>query len=208
MRRCSFINVVRGYTALSSANISFYQITTAGNRGHYSVVVQNANSIWIGLTEDIAGHHHGTSITHNASGNVFYHSDMVSTQEIDTHRTSPSYDNLWDRCSGGHLHGSSGGSTPPNHLHRLILWNYNRLAAQPDKSFWSRPFWLEPIIVGLHGVDEGVGPETGILESHGTPVEPGSLFEAQLELRLGSVPVWLKDLHTEWATLRNTPLPK
>ena len=208
MRRCSFINVVRGYTALSSANLSFYQITTAGNRGHYSVVVQNTNSIWIGLTEDIAGHHHGTSITHNASGNVFYHSDMVSTQEIDTHRTSPSYDNLWDRCSGGHLHGSSGGSTPPNHLHRLILWNYNRLAAQPEKSFWSRPFWLEPIIVGLHGVDEGVGPETGILESHGTPVEPGSLFEAQLELRLGSVPVWLKDLHTEWATLRNTPLPK
>lgn len=208
IRRCSFINVVRGYRAIGSANLSFYQITTAGNRGHYSVVLENANSIWVGLTEDIADAWHGTSITHNASGNVFYHSDMVSTQEIDTHRTNPNYDNLWDRCSGGHLHGSSGGSTPPNHLHRLVLWNYNRLAARPDKSFWSRPFWLQPIIVGLHGVDEGVGPNTGILESQGTPVKPGSLFEAQLELRLGSVPVCLNDLHTEWATLRNTPLPK
>ena len=211
MRRCSFINVVRGYRAVSSANLSFYQITTAGNRGHYSVVLENANSIWIGLTEDIADAWHGTSITHNASGNVFYHSDMVSTQEIDTHRTSPSYDNLWDRCSGGHLKGSSGGSAPPHHLNRLVLWNYNRLALfkNGSYSFWQFPtWWLKPIIVGIHGIDGPVGSDTRILESQGTPVEPGSLFEAQLELRLGSVPVWLKDLHTEWATLRNMPLPK
>ena len=56
-------------------------------------------------------------------------------------------------------------------------------------------------------MDAPVGTDTGILESQGTPVEPGSLFEAQLELRLGNIPVWLNSLHTEWAILRNTPLP-
>ena len=210
IRRCSFINVVRGYRAIHSANLSFYQITTAGNRGHYSVVLENANSIWVGLTEDIADAWHGTSITHNVSGNVFYYSDMLSTQQIDTHRSNPSYDNLWDRCSGGHLKGSSGGSTPPHHLNRLILWNYNRLATfrNGSYSFWQYPtWWLQPIIVGIHGMDAPVGTDTGILESQGTPVEPGSLFEAQLELRLGNIPVWLNSLHTEWAILRNTPLP-
>jgi len=31
-------------------------------------------------------------------------------------------------------------------------------------------------------------------ESNGTPVEPQSLYEAQLEKRLGFVPAWLKAL--------------
>ena len=44
-------------------------------------------------------------------------------------------------------------------------------------------------------------------ESNGSPVEPESLFEAQLELRMGTLPIWLNDLRTEWETLRNTPLP-
>ncbi len=212
MRRCSFINVVRAYVAVNSANISLYQLTTAGNRGHYSVVVQNANSIWTGLIEDITAYtdnyDHGTSITHNASGNVFYYSDMDSGQQMDAHMTNPSYDNLWDRCSGGHLKGSSGGGTPPNHLNRLVLWNYNRLAAQHkgNYSFLSYPFWVRPIIVGIHGVNDPVGRDTGILESKGASVKPSSLFEAQLALRTGSVPFWLNNLRTEWEMLRNTPL--
>ena len=45
-----------------------------------------------------------------------------------------------------------------------------------------------------------------ILESNGEAVEPESLFDAQLELRLGTLPVWVKNLRTEWETIRNTPL--
>ena len=34
-------------------------------------------------------------------------------------------------------------------------------------------------------------------ESHGTAVEPASLYEAQLLLRLGSLPQWLQELKGE-----------
>ena len=73
-------------------------------------------------------------------------------------------------------------------------------------TFWSYPFWLNPIIVGIHGVSDPVGRDVGILESVGTAVEPASLFDAQLKVRTGSVPSWLSDLHTEWETLRNKSL--
>jgi hypothetical protein len=46
------------------------------------------------------------------------------------------------------------------------------------------------------------------LESNGSPVEPESLFEAQLALRLGKLPIWLNTLHKEWETLRKIPLLK
>ena len=45
-----------------------------------------------------------------------------------------------------------------------------------------------------------------VLESNGSPVEPESLFEAQLALRLGKLPIWLNTLHKEWETLRKIPL--
>ena len=45
-----------------------------------------------------------------------------------------------------------------------------------------------------------------VLESNGEAVAPESLFDAQLELRLGTLPVWVKDLRTEWETIRSMPL--
>lgn len=44
-------------------------------------------------------------------------------------------------------------------------------------------------------------------ESNGTAVEPASLFEEQLKLRLPATPVSLEDLRQEWETLRDMPLP-
>ena len=212
IRRCSFVNVVRGYRSIQSANLSFYQLTTSGNRGHYSALIENSTSIWTGLIEDVTvdndTYNHGPSITHNTSGNVYYYSDMDVSKNFDVHASNPSYDNLFDNGSGGHLHGSSGANSPPNHLNRCVIWNYDRLEARNggNYTFWSYPFWLNPIIVGIHGVSDPVGRDYGINESPGTAVEPSSLFDAQLKVRTGSVSMWLSNLHTEWEWLRNTPL--
>lgn len=54
---------------------------------------------------------------------------------------------------------------------------------------------LPPIIVGFHGEPvKFVQEQVKLDESNGIPVEPQSLYEAQLAHRLGSVPAWLNAL--------------
>jgi hypothetical protein len=52
--------------------------------------------------------------------------------------------------------------------------------------------FVSPIIVGFRGAGTTFNPDqVSIVESPGSPVEPGSLFEAQLQHRLGSLPEWI-----------------
>lgn len=63
------------------------------------------------------------------------------------------------------------------------------------------------IIVGFHGKPATFNESVlEVLESNGTAVEPESLFDVQLELRLGTLPDWVKDLRTEWEMIRSIPL--
>ena len=67
----------------------------------------------------------------------------------------------------------------------------------------------EPFIVGFHGNSVTFNENTlEVLESNGSPVEPESLFEAQLALRLGKLPIWLNTLRKEWESFRKISLPK
>jgi len=63
-----------------------------------------------------------------------------------------------------------------------------------SKDTW---FWkiVPPIIVGFHGSGTTFNKEeVHLLESTGAPVEPESLFEAQLKLCLGYLPKWISTL--------------
>lgn len=54
---------------------------------------------------------------------------------------------------------------------------------------------MPPIIVGFHGSAIDFNEEQTLRdESNGVPVEPESLYEAQLKNRLGYVPGWLTGL--------------
>ena len=54
---------------------------------------------------------------------------------------------------------------------------------------------MPPIIVGFHGEPTQFDQSQVRLDySNGTPVNPESLYEAQLMLRLGAVPTWLNEL--------------
>ena len=94
----------------------------------------------------------------------------------------------------------------PNHMSDLVIWNFNNTTdfdyEGMDAFIWwdtSSRWWkiLPPVIVGFHGnpirFDESSG-QVKYMESNGNPVSPGSLFEAQLEHRLGYVPGWLTAL--------------
>lgn len=229
VRRVSFMHISGALNFVSSAAVSVYQATIAGNKGHTAFNSQGSYGIWFGLSEDIAGQapystvplidaqrntraipgqHHGTGMSHVSTGNVIYRYDMSPDQPLDIHKTDPSYANLYDFVSNGRLSGSSGGGVPPHHLRRLVFWNYNHGGDVTHYDFWAGYLkFLFPIIVGFHGNPATFNEsDLEVLESNGEAVEPVSLFDAQLALRLGTLPVWVKDLHTEWETIRSIPL--
>ena len=229
VRRVSLVHASRSFRTVNSVAVSVYQITIAGNKGHGALNSEGGYGVWVGLSEDIAGQppystvplidgpagtrailgqHHGTGFSHSSTGNVIYRFDMSPDQPLDIHKTDPSYANLYDCVSNGRLSGSSGGGVPPHHLKRLVFWNYNHGGSDTHYDFWQGYLkFLFPIIVGFHGNPATFAESTlEILESNGEAVTPESLFEAQLALRLGSVPAWLSDLRTEWEMIRNVPL--
>ena len=209
VRRTSFVNTSRALKITGSAAVSVYHVTLAGNGAHYAIGSQGSYGTWIGLSEDLASHLHGFGMSHNATGTVFWGVDMSPGQSLDIHKTIPSYANLYDQVANGRLYGSSGGGVPPHHLKHLVFWNFNHGGNDTYYDFWQGYLrFLNPIVVGFHGNPAHFSESSlEVLESNGTAMEPESLFEAQLRLRLHTIPSWIDDLRLEWETLRNTPLP-
>ena len=212
IRRTSFINCNRALRISLSSAISLYHVTQAGNLGHSSIASDGGYGVWIGLSEDLAGHWHGPGTNSRSAGTVYWRYDMRPDQRIDAHGAQP-YCNLLDRVNGGILYGSGASlANYPNHLKHYVLWNFKHRGILRHYDFWrpgdARDRFVQPIIVGLHGDPATFNESTlQVLESNGSPVEPESLFEAQLESRLQTLPLWLNDLRTEWEIFRNTPLP-
>jgi hypothetical protein len=213
IRRCSFIDVNRAVSISNSANVSVYHTTLAGNKGHSSIAVGDSYGVWVGLSEDLAGHHHGPGSSQRTTGTVYWRYDMKRGQRIDAHGDGP-YANLLDCVNGGILYGSGASIwNLPNHLKHYVLWNFNHGGSLTSYDFWrpgesSRDRFVQPIIVGFHGDPVTFNADNlEVLESQGSPVEPASLYEAQLELRLGTFPSFYQDLVEEWSALRGEALP-
>ena len=68
---------------------------------------------------------------------------------------------------------------------------------------------MNPAVVGFHGDPATFNEDhLALLESNGAKVEPESLYEAQLALRLGGdAPAYVEELQESWASLRQAPLP-
>ena len=105
---------------------------------------------------------------------------------------------MLDGCTGGFLQSHQGGDTNqlPNHLDDLVLWNFCATHVLSNEAtnwiWWSdERGWkfLPPVIVGFHGenVDFEVS-QVKLMESYGQKVNPKSLYEAQLQRRLGYLP--------------------
>ena len=217
VRRCSFVNVGQSMTTYFSTNITLTQLTTSGNLGHYSILAGGSTSILYALIEDITtsppenrgSTGHGPSIHGGSSGNVIYYSEGGPKRHFDVHAGNPSYDNLLDHSTGGHLKGSSGSFSGPNHLNRMTFWNYTRKTASSARTFFGYPYFIMPIVAGLQGVEPTKYPADAIYNPDPPdflPVEPASLYEEQLKMRVGSIPSWLPALHTEWDVIRTTPV--
>ena len=82
-------------------------------------------------------------------------------------------------------------------MSNLVLWNYKQ-TNQPYTpfNFWPQTPWYwkipMPVVVGFTGGTTFIPAQLKYEESTGKAVSPASLYEAQLKLRLGKLPNWLK----------------
>ena len=107
---------------------------------------------------------------------------------------------LMDDCEGNFSYLRGGGAKfAPHQGEYNCYWNWRN--TRPGKvDFWptgsTYGYMMPPIIAGLHGEPceiAKIKTDTLAVESLGTPVNPESLFEAQLALRQGSAPAWLSE---------------
>lgn len=220
IRNVKFTSVSEAVSFDQSAFCSAYNITIDGVRGHSAVRAQESTRIFIGKVKDESadentlngkGQWHGCGVSKPSIGTVIWNVNWGENACFEAHATQPRA-TLLDICSGGLIPFHSGGAETevPNHLRDLTLWNLNVTSTtniEEDKDYatdfewwFSDDIWWKvypPIVVGTHGKSVTFSQEEGQLtyeESTGTMVSPESLYEAQLQKRLGYVPAWLKAL--------------
>lgn len=217
VQRCAFINSSQAVSVNLSAYVSLLNLVIAGNQGHHGL-----RSVWYnygvlgGLCEDRADSTHGPSVSMGSIGTVYWRCSLTPDQPLDFHAGRP-YCTLFDACRGGVLYGSTGGLRDfPQHLRDLVIWNLEHRAGGTDAVPIAYDFWrlgkldrfVLPTIAGFHGAAATFNQEhLAALESPGHPVDPPSLYEAQLALRLGGEPEWIGAAKRERERMRIQALP-
>lgn len=157
-----------------------------------------------------AGQYHACGVSKPSMGAVIWNVYWGDDACFEAHATQPRA-TLIDMCKGGFVQSRQGGDEDqvPNHLNDLTIWNMcstntklngnGNIPSNGDFDWWRDgwKYWkiLPPVIVGFHGEPaDFVDEQVKLDENNGVPVEPQSLYEAQLQKRLGKVPQWLLEL--------------
>ncbi|MEO0793605.1 MAG: DUF4955 domain-containing protein [Verrucomicrobiota bacterium] len=225
IRRCRFTNMTQAYKASGCIASSFILNTIDGHQGHGNFNMNWGGGNMIGLSQDLTdkGSFHGCGISHeNISGVIWRYESVGSTDTTprcggpDFHAQFP-FCSLWDACKANLMDNGGNYKLQPNHLRDLTFWNFEQIGEAVYYDYWAIPEsksqeknryfggckLVFPNYIGFHGVKTTFNQDhLGVFESYGKPVQPESLYEAQLELRLGHAPSWVSDAKAEWSQLK------
>lgn len=225
IRRCRFTNMTQAFLASGCISSSFLMNTIDGHQGHGNFSMNWGGGNLIGLCQDLTdkGSFHGCGISHeNVSGVIWRYESVGETKQAprcggpDFHAQFP-FCSLWDSCMANLRDNGGSYTLQPNHLRDLTFWNFEQVGERIYHDYWNMPKTAEeaknkyhgkckvayPNYIGFHGeMSELNRDHLGLYESPGAPVEPESLYEAQLALRLGGIPDWLEKAKVEWAVVK------
>lgn len=206
IRRVDFVDISEACSIVGSANVSAYDIMMSGNRGHSAVRSEASSRVLIAGTTDKTidrsgnkGNFHGVGVSKHSMGTVLWRNTWGEDACFESHTHQPRA-TLIDCCSGGWHYGHMGGNNfdAPHHLADLTIWNFNATKYDSGEfTWWGNGSWkfLPPIIVGFKPAAVTFSPEQVVMdEYHGETPYVESLYERQLENRLGYVPTWLNEL--------------
>ncbi len=224
VRRCSFINLNQTLSVDTTANMTIKHTRIAGTGPHSGPTQNRSTRNLVALSSDESdGAWHNLQWRAQTAGAVFWRVDMHPVMPIDVHGMY-AYSSLLDAVNGGYLMDSGGPvASFPQHGPGFVLWNFSYLhgateaqrrnssRAQTIGPWGTRPWIVDPIAVGLHGAAEEIGVDEDVflvMDSLGEPVQPESLYEAQLQQRLGRLPAWVGEARESWEAFREMPLPE
>jgi len=198
VKNCRFSDMNAGMTIGEGANITVINCVVTGNGGHEAISNNGGTNILLANITDSAGEWHSVGVAGPSMNTVIYKAYYPPSTCFESHSSQPR-NTLLDGVIGGFYDNHAGGAHEnlPNHLSNLILWNYKQ-TNDPIASFdfWpsKKKFWRvpAPIIVGFTGGTIFIPEQLQYEESPEKPVFPESLYEAQLKLRLGKLPEWIK----------------
>lgn len=192
VKNCVFHSWSRAISVNGGAMVTLDSLLFNGKEGHFGPSTSGTYGVLIKNSED-QGSHHGPSMAQFCTGTVYKNYQLSGDHQIDTHGSCP-YSNLYDNVRDGYMF-NNGGAIPnlPNHGRHLVFWNFKVDGGPSDYNFWldsmpgntGRHFYADPIFVGLYG-DPITLQNAGVNESQNTPVQPSSLFDSQLDLRLNA----------------------
>ncbi|MNP95777.1 Pectate lyase superfamily protein [compost metagenome] len=201
MKNCRFTDCTNAAAISQSANVSVIKCKITGNAGHQAINSNGSTNVLIAKCIDEASQWHSFGSSHGAMNTVIWKCTYPSTTCFESHASQPR-NTLLDGVEGGFMKTRGGGSIAdmPNHMQGLVLWNFKQ-TNDPIKEFEFWPttdvWWKipNPIVVGFSSKGTTFKTEQlGYFETLGEQVEPASLYEAQLKLRLKKTPQWLKTL--------------
>jgi len=190
IRRCEFRNWNECIFTRNAYKMTIEDVTFSGKKGHTSVHARGGYGTLIKNCRHMAGHHHGPGGGYGSVNLVVTQCAMQVDQNIDLH-SGQSYACLYDDIEGGILRNLGGPHPGLPHAGRdLVFWNFrHRSTFDFTYNFWNtrqrrNHTFADPVFVGFQADREIKFENEGRNEMPGDTVEPRSLFEAQLELRL------------------------
>ena len=202
IRWCRFSNTVNTFKHHSSYSNSALGIILDGRYGHYPGDVTASTYCFVGLLEDYTDHGmwHGISVALLSAGTVVWNIGGKQLKGPDTHGSQPRH-TLFDNYNSIN-HQASGGAifNLPHHLDGYTRWN-NTVTDSTTFDLWTPGGYSFAVTQGnLIGYKTlgGSLPRNAYFEGFGTRVSPDSLYEAQLERRLGVLPAWVDASKAEY----------
>ena len=196
IRRCRFSNVISSFRVTNSYGSSAVSNIVDGRFGHNLSDIVGSTYCLIAFLHDYSdrGMWHGANVSHWSVGNVVWHVRGPSAKGPDVHGAQPRHTLFDNYRSVNHHTSSGGGSAMPNHLDGYVRWN-NTANSSVTLDLWGRSggrrlLVTQGSLIGYKALG-GAIPRNAYFEGYGTHVSPNSLYEAQLEHRLGTLPAWV-----------------
>ena len=203
IRRCRISNVIAAFSISQSYCGSAVNNIVDGRSGHDLGGIFESTYSMVAFLEDHTdrGMLHGAVVSHYSAGSVIWHVDGPLVGGPDTHGEQSRH-SLFDNYKSINHHTSGGGrDSLPHHLDGYIRWN-NTVLSDITFDLWApdHSTFTQGSLIGYKTLGGSV-PRNAYFEGFGTHVSPQSLYEAQLERRLGALPAWVdtyKEMHKEF----------
>lgn len=189
VRNCEFKDWNQVLDVRQSIGFTVENVLISGKKGHASFLTRRGYGLLVKNCEDQAGMHHGPGTGYAGVNTVYLRHQMQPDQSFDSHSGQP-YATLMDDAQGGVFNKNGGPhDSYPHHARYLTFWNFkHESTGNISYDFWSMSrngnTYAEPYFVGFQSNITVNLSDVGLNQLPGETVDPQSLFEAQLALRL------------------------